>query len=151
MDRVCMPASAAGPIGLFARELWGTDAKVTITMGAEIRRPSQLEIDVTDEIRVGGRMTISAKASFSSSLRSLVCCGVLPPPPATAGPCSSVSNAFLSFELPKQLAAAFGSTMRFRLGNGHGSGDSSGRLSASRDAPVMHEGPTRADSGASQQ
>jgi trans-2,3-dihydro-3-hydroxyanthranilate isomerase len=56
--------SAAGPIGLFARELWGTDAQVTITMGAEIRRPSQLEVDVAGEILVGGRVTISAEGEF---------------------------------------------------------------------------------------
>ena len=56
--------SAAGPIGLFARELWSTDERVTITMGAEIGRPSQLEVDITGEILVGGRVAISAEGEF---------------------------------------------------------------------------------------
>jgi trans-2,3-dihydro-3-hydroxyanthranilate isomerase len=56
--------SAAGPIALLARELWGADAQVTITMGAEIRRPSQIEVELTDEIRVGGRVTMSAEGEF---------------------------------------------------------------------------------------
>jgi trans-2,3-dihydro-3-hydroxyanthranilate isomerase len=56
--------SAAGPIALLARELWGADAQVTITMGAEKQRPSQIEVELTDEIRVGGRVTISAEGEF---------------------------------------------------------------------------------------
>lgn len=56
--------SAAGPIGLLAQQIWGTDAKVTITMGAEIGRPSQLEVQTVDDIRVGGRVVLSAEGHF---------------------------------------------------------------------------------------
>jgi trans-2,3-dihydro-3-hydroxyanthranilate isomerase len=56
--------SAAGPIGLFARQLWSTDERVVVGMGAEIGRPSRIEVDVTDEILVGGRVAISAEGNF---------------------------------------------------------------------------------------
>lgn len=39
--------SAAGPIALFARQLWRTDERVVVGMGAEIGRPSRIEVDVT--------------------------------------------------------------------------------------------------------
>ena len=41
-----------------------TPANVTITMGAEIGRPSQLEVDTTGEILVGGSVVLSAKGHF---------------------------------------------------------------------------------------
>jgi trans-2,3-dihydro-3-hydroxyanthranilate isomerase len=56
--------SAAGPIGLFARQLWGTDERLVVTMGAEIRRPSLLEVDISGEIVVGGRVVTSAEGEF---------------------------------------------------------------------------------------
>lgn len=56
--------SAAGPIGLFARQLWGTDERLLITMGAEIRRPSLLEVDISGEIVVGGHVVTSAEGEF---------------------------------------------------------------------------------------
>lgn len=56
--------SAAGPIGLYARELWGTDERLVVSMGAEIGRPSQLEVDVSHEIVVGGDVVASAEGEF---------------------------------------------------------------------------------------
>jgi trans-2,3-dihydro-3-hydroxyanthranilate isomerase len=56
--------SAAGPIALVARQLWGTDERVVVGMGAEIGRPSRIEVDVTGEILVGGRVAISAEGDF---------------------------------------------------------------------------------------
>jgi trans-2,3-dihydro-3-hydroxyanthranilate isomerase len=56
--------SAAGPIALFARQLWSTDERVVIGMGAEIGRPSRIEVDITDEILVGGQVAISAEGHF---------------------------------------------------------------------------------------
>jgi trans-2,3-dihydro-3-hydroxyanthranilate isomerase len=56
--------SAAGPIGLFARQLWGTDERIVVGMGAEIGRPSRIEVDITNEVLVGGRVTISAEGTF---------------------------------------------------------------------------------------
>jgi trans-2,3-dihydro-3-hydroxyanthranilate isomerase len=57
--------SAAGPIGLLARELWDTDEQLVVLMGAEIGRPSQLEVDTSDEIVVGGPVVASAEGEFS--------------------------------------------------------------------------------------
>ena len=56
--------SAAGPIGLFARQLWGTDERIVVGMGAEIGRPSRIEVDITNEVLVRGRVTISAEGNF---------------------------------------------------------------------------------------
>jgi len=56
--------SAAGPIGLLAREIWGTEPSITIRMGAEIGRPSELEVDTAGEITVGGRVVASAEGRF---------------------------------------------------------------------------------------
>jgi trans-2,3-dihydro-3-hydroxyanthranilate isomerase len=56
--------SAAGPIGLFARQLWSTDHRVVVGMGAEIGRPSRIEVDITDEVLVGGQVAISAEGHF---------------------------------------------------------------------------------------
>jgi trans-2,3-dihydro-3-hydroxyanthranilate isomerase len=56
--------SAAGPIGLFARELWGTDKRLVVAMGAEVGRPSQLEVDISGEIVVGGHVVASAEGEF---------------------------------------------------------------------------------------
>ena len=56
--------SAAGPIALLARDLWGTGAEVTITMGAEIGRPSHIDVQSADELRVGGRVALCAEGHF---------------------------------------------------------------------------------------
>jgi len=56
--------SAAGPIGLLARQVWHVRPDITITMGAEIGRPSQLEVDTTGEILVGGSVVLSAEGHF---------------------------------------------------------------------------------------
>jgi trans-2,3-dihydro-3-hydroxyanthranilate isomerase len=56
--------SAAGPIALVARQLWGTEERVVVTMGAEIGRPSRIEVDLTGDILVGGRVTTSAEGHF---------------------------------------------------------------------------------------
>jgi trans-2,3-dihydro-3-hydroxyanthranilate isomerase len=56
--------SAAGPIGLLAREIWGTNAAVEIEMGAQIGRRSLLEVQTTSELNVGGRVTLCAEGRF---------------------------------------------------------------------------------------
>ena len=56
--------SAAGPIGLLATQIWGTHSDVTITMGAEIGRPSRLDVQTGDEICVGGRIVLAAEGHF---------------------------------------------------------------------------------------
>lgn len=56
--------SAAGPIALFARQVWGTNADVTITMGAEIGRRSELQVQTDGDIRVGGHVALSAEGEF---------------------------------------------------------------------------------------
>ena len=56
--------SAAGPIGVLASDIWGTPANVTITMGAEIGRPSQLEVHIAEDIWVGGGVVMSAEGTF---------------------------------------------------------------------------------------
>ncbi|HZQ86328.1 MAG TPA: PhzF family phenazine biosynthesis protein [Acidimicrobiales bacterium] len=58
--------SAAGPIGLLARQRWGTGADVTIHQGAEIGRPCVIEVHAEQGgIRVGGRVTACAEGRFS--------------------------------------------------------------------------------------
>ena len=56
--------SAAGPIALLANQIWGTHSNVTINMGAEVGRPCQLEVQTTNDIRVGGRVVLSAEGHF---------------------------------------------------------------------------------------
>jgi len=47
--------SAAGPIGLIARSLWGTDADVVVKQGAEIGRPCTIDVHAEPgALRVGG-------------------------------------------------------------------------------------------------
>ena len=58
--------SAAGPIGVLARQRWGTDADVTIHQGAEIGRPCVIEVHAEEGgIRVGGKVTACAEGRFS--------------------------------------------------------------------------------------
>lgn len=56
--------SAAGPIGLLARQLWGTNSDVTITMGVAMGRPSRIEVHAANEITVGGRVVLVAEGHF---------------------------------------------------------------------------------------
>jgi predicted PhzF superfamily epimerase YddE/YHI9 len=58
--------SAAGPIALLARRLWGTDADVTIRQGDEMGRPCRLEVHAEPgAITVGGRVTACAEGHFT--------------------------------------------------------------------------------------
>lgn len=57
--------SAAGPIAVLARRLWGVDDDVTIRQGAEIGRPCILEARGVDgDVRVGGRVVASAEGRW---------------------------------------------------------------------------------------
>jgi trans-2,3-dihydro-3-hydroxyanthranilate isomerase len=58
--------SAAGPIGLLARQRWGTNAEVTIRQGAEIGRPCVIEVHAEQgALRVGGKVAACAEGRFS--------------------------------------------------------------------------------------
>jgi trans-2,3-dihydro-3-hydroxyanthranilate isomerase len=58
--------SAAGPIGLLARQRWGTHADVTIRQGAEIGRPCLIEVHAEEGgLRVGGKVAACAEGRFS--------------------------------------------------------------------------------------
>ena len=56
--------SAAGPIALVAKDVWNTSSEVTVLMGAEVGRPSQIEVKIADELWVGGAVVISAEGHF---------------------------------------------------------------------------------------
>jgi len=57
--------SAAGPIGVLARQHWGTAADVTVRQGAEVGRPCLIEVHAElGALRVGGRVTECAKGHF---------------------------------------------------------------------------------------
>lgn len=57
--------SAAGPIGLLARDLWNLEADVTIRQGTEIGRPCRIAVHATQgAIRVGGRVTAAAEGRW---------------------------------------------------------------------------------------
>lgn len=58
--------SAAGPVGLLARRLWGTAVDVTVVQGAEIGRPCRIEVHAEDDrVRVGGRVAACAEGVFT--------------------------------------------------------------------------------------
>lgn len=58
--------SVAGPIGVVARSLWSMEPLLTIHQGAEIGRPSTIEVDVsTPTPVVGGRVAACAEGVFS--------------------------------------------------------------------------------------
>lgn len=58
--------SAAGPIALLARRLWGTAADVVIEQGDEIGRPCRIEaLAEEDDVRVGGRVAACAEGLFT--------------------------------------------------------------------------------------
>ena len=60
--------SAAGPIATYARQMWGTDADVTIFQGAEIGRPCRIDVHAEPgAIRVGGRVAACASGQFTLS------------------------------------------------------------------------------------
>ena len=56
--------SAAGPVALVAREVWRTDAHVAVLMGAEVGRPSRIDVEIADELWVGGAVVMSAEGQF---------------------------------------------------------------------------------------
>lgn len=57
--------SAAGPVALLARRLWGTDSDVTIRSGTEMGRPCWIDVHAEEgAIRVGGAVTAVAEGSF---------------------------------------------------------------------------------------
>ena len=57
--------SAAGPIGVLARRIWGTDEDVVILQGAEMGRPCRIEVHAeTGNIRVGGKVAACAEGRF---------------------------------------------------------------------------------------
>lgn len=58
--------SAAGPIGLIAKRVWGTSDAVVIRQGDEVGRPCRITVDVSgDEPIVGGRVSASAEGRFT--------------------------------------------------------------------------------------
>jgi trans-2,3-dihydro-3-hydroxyanthranilate isomerase len=58
--------SAAGPIGLLAREHMGTASDVTIRQGDEIGRPCRIEVHAeAGNIRVGGRVAACTEGRFT--------------------------------------------------------------------------------------
>ena len=58
--------AAAGPVATFARRRWGTAVDVTILQGAEIGRPSRIEVHAEEGgVRVGGRVSACASGRFT--------------------------------------------------------------------------------------
>jgi trans-2,3-dihydro-3-hydroxyanthranilate isomerase len=59
--------SAAGPIGVLARKLWGTNENIVIRQGDEIGRPCRIRVQArTGDLRVGGRVVASAEGRWLS-------------------------------------------------------------------------------------
>lgn len=57
--------SAAGPIGLLARRLWGMDESLTIRQGDEIGRACRIKVHASHgDIKVGGRVVASAQGRW---------------------------------------------------------------------------------------
>lgn len=58
--------SAAGPVAVLARRLWGTAIDVVVHQGAEVGRPSTIEVHAEEgAVRVGGRVVASAEGRFT--------------------------------------------------------------------------------------
>ena len=58
--------SAAGPLGVLARRLWGTEADVTVRQGAEVGRPCRIEVHAEEgHVRVGGAVASCAEGRFT--------------------------------------------------------------------------------------
>jgi trans-2,3-dihydro-3-hydroxyanthranilate isomerase len=57
--------SAAGPIGVLARRLWGANESILIRQGDEIGRPCRIHVRAVEgEIRVGGRVVAAAEGRW---------------------------------------------------------------------------------------
>lgn len=57
--------SAAGPIGLLARRLWGVDESLTIRQGDEIGRACRIRVQAVEgDLRVGGRVVASGEGRW---------------------------------------------------------------------------------------
>lgn len=58
--------SAAGPAAAVAGAVWGTADEVSILQGAEMGRPSRMEVRMAEgEVRVGGRVAACAEGRFT--------------------------------------------------------------------------------------
>jgi trans-2,3-dihydro-3-hydroxyanthranilate isomerase len=58
--------SAAGPIAVMANMQWGTARQLAILQGAELGRPSRIEVQVDEGgVQVGGRVTPCAEGRFT--------------------------------------------------------------------------------------
>jgi trans-2,3-dihydro-3-hydroxyanthranilate isomerase len=58
--------SAAGPVGVLSRRLWGTATDVVVRQGDEIGRPCRIEVHAEDgAVRVGGRVVGAAEGRFT--------------------------------------------------------------------------------------
>jgi len=58
--------SAAGPIGVLARRLWGTGIDVVIDQGVEMGRPCRIEVHAEPgNLRVGGAVSAVAQGIFT--------------------------------------------------------------------------------------
>jgi trans-2,3-dihydro-3-hydroxyanthranilate isomerase len=58
--------SAAGPLALLARRLWGTEADVTVHQGDEMGRPCRIDVHAEDgDVWVGGRIAACAEGVFT--------------------------------------------------------------------------------------
>lgn len=57
--------SAAGPIGVLAREQWNTPEDITVKQGLSIGRPCTIQVHAEKgNVRVGGRVSLCAKGHF---------------------------------------------------------------------------------------
>jgi len=58
--------SAAGPFGVLARRLWGTNVDVVIDQGVEMGRPCRIEVHAeAGNLRVGGAVSAFAQGIFT--------------------------------------------------------------------------------------
>lgn len=58
--------SAAGPIGLLSRRLFGTDVDITVRQGDEMGRPCRIEVHAEEgNVRIGGRVSACAEGRFT--------------------------------------------------------------------------------------
>ena len=58
--------SAAGPVGVLARRLWGVDADLLVRQGDEIGRPCRIHVHAEDgNVRVGGAVAPFAGGTFT--------------------------------------------------------------------------------------
>lgn len=58
--------SAAGPIGVLARRLWGTPVDIVVRQGAEMGRPSRIDVHAEEgNVRVGGQVAACATGEFT--------------------------------------------------------------------------------------